>query len=621
VTYDWHRPDVKSTKGGYNLKNYLSAEFQRVCRAGEVFVVGDTKADPRTDEAGYATIDVRAFVTVPIVREGNWRFLVGMYDSSARVWRDDEIALMRELAARIWTRVERARTEEALRQSEAQLRAVFESARDYALITMDVEGLITAWNPGAEAIFGSSVAEMIGQDARELLSSEERAARMLDEEMTLADRTGRAGDDHWMQRRDGRRFWASGLLMPLRVAGLPPHGFLKILRDMTGVYETEQARRQAEDRFALVVQSIEDYAIYMLDAEGRITTWNQGAERIKGYTPQEAIGQPFGFCFTPEAIEAGKPAEELAIAAREGRFQEEAWRMRQDGSRYWGDELVVALRDASGELIAFAKFCRDLTERKRHEDERTQLLAAERAARAEAEAASKAKDHFLAVLSHELRTPLTPVLMAVHLLGRNRNLPASARDALEMIARNVQIEAHLIDDLLDLTKITRGQLEIVRVPMDLHQAVQHAVEITAADLEGRGQQLTVKLEAAEHALSGDTTRLQQAFWNLLKNASKFTSEGGAIHITSRNEPERIIVEITDTGIGFEAEAVTRIFDAFTQANSEVMQKFGGLGLGLAITKATVEAHGGILSAWSEGLGQGATFTVGLPLAAGGGNQR
>ena len=243
----------------------------------------------------------------------------------------------------------------------------------------------------------------------------------------------------------------------------------------------------------------------------------------------------------------------------------------------------------------------------------TALLAAEQAARAEAEAAGQAKDHFLAVLSHELRTPLTPVTLAVHMLARNPDLPESAYAALETIQRNVQIEAHFIDDLLDLTKIAHGKLEIVREPMDLHEAVQHAVEVSMGDIEGKNQQITVNLEAAEHQVQGDATRLQQAFWNLLKNASKFTPKGSAIHVASRNEPGRIVVEVTDTGIGFDAEVATRMFDAFAQASLEVTRQFGGLGLGLAISKATVDAHEGTLSARSDGRNQGATFTLALPL--------
>ena len=239
-------------------------------------------------------------------------------------------------------------------------------------------------------------------------------------------------------------------------------------------------------------------------------------------------------------------------------------------------------------------------------------MKATEAARAEAETANKTKDHFLAVLSHELRTPLMPVMMAVHLLRRDRTLSDSARDALEMIERNVQIEAHFIDDLLDVTRIVRGTLEIVTAPLDLHDAIRHAVEVSASDLESKRQRLTVELKAKKHGVLGDATRLQQLFWNLLKNASKFTPAAGEIRVSSRNERGRIIVEVSDNGVGFEPEAVTRIFQAFEQASAEVTREFGGLGLGLAISKATADAHGGSLRAHSQGPGQGATFTVELP---------
>ncbi len=613
VTRDWHRPDTRSLAGAYRISEYVTGEFQRASRAGEVFVVRDTATDPRADGPGYAAIGVGAFVSVPVVRDGAWRFLLVMFDSAPRAWRDDEIGLMRELTARLWTRLERARGEEALRRSEAGLRAVFESARDFALITMDVGGRVTAWNPGAETIFGCAAARMLGSDARLLFLPEDQTARVLEAEMARAGADGHAGNDRWMQRCDGGRFWASGSVMPLQVRGAAPHGFLKILRDMTAVHQMERARRQAEDRFALVVQSVRDYAIYMLDAGGLVTTWNEGAERIKGYTASEAIGQPFASFFNPAAVADGEPARELDTAAREGRFHGESWRTRKDGTQYWADELLVALRGAEGELIAYAKFCRDLTERKRHEDERTRLLAAEQTARADAEAASKAKDHFLAVLSHELRTPLTPVLMAAHVLLRDPKLPPAARAALEMIERNVRIEARFIDDLLDLTRITRGKLELARAPLDLRDTVRQAVEITAPDLAEKGQRLTVTLADAGHALTGDAARLQQVFWNLLKNASKFTPEGGSIRVVSRREPGRLVVEVADTGIGFEAGAEARIFDPFTQASEEITRRFGGLGLGLAISKATVDAHGGELRARSDGPGRGATFTVELPM--------
>ena len=275
----------------------------------------------------------------------------------------------------------------------------------------------------------------------------------------------------------------------------------------------------------------------------------------------------------------------------------------------------MPLRADDGHLIAYAKFCRDLTAQKIAEDERARLLADAQTARAEAEAAGAAKDHFLAVLSHELRTPLTPVLMAARMLARNPELPESAHKALDMIERNVQIEARFIDDLLDLTKIAHGKLEIVSGPVDLHEAVRRAVEVAGDDAERKKQPLVVSLEAANHQVQGDATRLQQVFWNLLKNASKFSPVGGTIRVVSRNEPGRIVVAVTDTGIGFEPQDASRLFDPFTQASREVTQKFGGLGLGLAIAKATVAAHHGVLQASSEGRDRGATFTVDLPLLA------
>ena len=350
-----------------------------------------------------------------------------------------------------------------------------------------------------------------------------------------------------------------------------------------------------------------------MDLTQRIISWNPGAESIFGYTQREVLGKDCALIFTPADREAGAPRREGTVALEEGRAMDERWHMRKDGTRFWGSGAMMTMRDGQGQAIGFLKILRDETEaRQTREALQTALKETERA-RAETEAAGQAKDHFLAVLSHELRTPLTPVLMAVRMLSRNRDLPEPALSALEMIERNIQIEAHFIDDLLDLTRITHGKLEIVSEPMDLHASVLHAIEITVADVEGKNQRLTTNLAATEHVIVGDATRLQQVFWNLLKNASKFTPDGGTIHVSSRNVPGRVVVEIKDSGIGFDPAAATRIFEAFTQESREVTQRFGGLGLGLAISKATVDAHGGKLAAHSTGLDEGAVFTVEIPL--------
>jgi two-component system CheB/CheR fusion protein len=352
-----------------------------------------------------------------------------------------------------------------------------------------------------------------------------------------------------------------------------------------------------------------------------VTSWNAGAERLLGWSEAEIIGQPGDVIFSPEDRAQGVPEHEAAQALGEGRAIDERWHVRKDGTRFWGSGVMMAMRDGSSQIVGLVKIFRDDTEARQAKEaleqsrqELWEALQETERARADAEAAGLAKDHFLAVLSHELRTPLTPVLMAVQTLARRKDLPAQVTEALEMIRRNVLLEAHFIDDLLDLTRVTRGKLELVREPMDLHETVRRAVEISIGDIEGKLQRVTLNLEASRSRLEGDFMRLQQVFWNLLKNASKFTPEGGLIRVTSRNEPGRVLVEISDNGVGFEPEDAERIFDAFTQANRAVTREFGGLGLGLAISKATVDAHGGRLHATSPGPGKGAAFTVELPLS-------
>ena len=233
--------------------------------------------------------------------------------------------------------------------------------------------------------------------------------------------------------------------------------------------------------------------------------------------------------------------------------------------------------------------------------------------RDETEVSSRAKDQFLAVLSHELRTPLTPIVIALQTLLRRSDLPPAARGALEMIQRNVKIEAHLIDDLLDLTSISYGKFHIESVPIDLHAAINSAVDMCAPEIGAKGQTLAVSLRAPCYRTQGDFGRLRQTVSNLLRNASKFTLDGGDIKVASRGDNDSFLVSVSDTGIGIERNALPNVFDPFREDGERATRKYGGLGLGLAISKATVDAHGGTLTAESAGRGRGATFTVRLPL--------
>jgi len=399
-----------------------------------------------------------------------------------------------------------------------------------------------------------------------------------------------------------------------RDAGGRPLRILEVNADLTEVHQAEQARRQAEQRFSLLARSVRDYAIFLMDPEGRITHWNEGAARVKGYTEAEVLGQHVSLFYPHDQLAAGRPQRQLQEAAAQGRSHEENWRVRKGGERFWGDELIVPLRDEeSGALLGFAKICRDLTERKAAEDERVRLLAAEQAARKEAEEANRAKDRFLAALSHELRTPLTPVRLALFALEQDAQLSAAAREALALIGRNVEVECRLIDDLLDISRVVHGKLALRPVPLDLHACVREALEVCRGELTAKGLQVTVNLEATRPQLTGDPSRLRQVFWNLLQNAAKFTPEGGAITVRSRDrEGGGVAVEVADTGAGISPELLPKIFDAFERGTSKTPLGVDGLGLGLAIAQAIVQAHGGRILATSAGEGQGATFTVELP---------
>ncbi len=381
------------------------------------------------------------------------------------------------------------------------------------------------------------------------------------------------------------------------------------------------AMQASEERLRLILDNARDYAIMSLDLERRITSWSAGAAEIVGFRAEDVIGTSADVVFTKEDRDNGVPEREAAAALAHERASDERWHVRRDGSRFWASGVMMAMRDGAGVAIGFVKIFRDQTEemhfRNALEESRVRLIAAldeaERA-RAEAEAAGKAKDYFLAVLSHELRTPLTPVLLAVSMLERRRDLPPEVLKTLATIRRNVQLEARFVDEILDVTKIARGKLELLREPMDLHDAVARAVEVCLPDVDAKRQRLAVALDASDHRVDGDFPRLQQVVWNLLQNASKFRPEGGTIRVRSFNTPGRVAVEVSDAGIGIEPETLPEVFEPFNQSDRAITRRFGGLGLGLAIAKATVMAHGGEITAASAGPSRGATFTFAVPLA-------
>ena len=383
-------------------------------------------------------------------------------------------------------------------------------------------------------------------------------------------------------------------------------------RDVTNEKVAEAQLRAGAEHLRLALESGRMGTWEWAIATGRVA-WSPALEEIHGLAPGTFAGTfeaALGYVHPDDRARVQERIRQT-LADRADHLVE--YRMvRRDGSVRWVEGRGKLYCDESGQPQRMVGVCMDITARKRAEQERDGLLASERQARAEAERANKAKDEFLAVLSHELRTPLTPVLLTTTLLEGAPGLSPELREDLLTIRRNVELEARLIDDLLDLTRIARGKLQLDLRTTDLHSLIRSAADICH---QGDEVRLTLDLHAGKHHVRGDPARLQQVFWNLLSNAHKFTPAGGSITVRSRNVAgsgdARVRVEVIDTGVGIEPRALPRIFAAFEQGQ-ESGRRFGGLGLGLAITKALVDAQGGRITAHSDGPGRGATFVVELP---------
>jgi PAS domain S-box-containing protein len=506
------------------------------------------------------------------------------------------------------------------RETENRFRLLVDGVRDYAIFMLDPQGRVQTWNSGAALIKGYRADEIIGQHFSKFYPPEAVAKDFPAYELRMAVAEGRFEDEGWRVKKDGSLFWANVIITALYGENKTLRGFAKVTRDLTQRREHEERLRQSEERFRLLVEGVTDYAIFMLDVNGIVTTWNTGAARIKGYRAEDIIGQHFSRFYPPDALESGWPEHELRVAAAEGRFVDEGWRLRKDGSRFWANVTITALRDDSGRLRGFAKLTRDLTERKRTEAleasgaEREAMLEAERGARMLAQRTARVKDEFLATLSHELRTPLNAILGWTQLL-RSRPNPESAefQRGMEVIERNARAQVRLIDDLLDLSRIMSGRFRLDVQQVSLLDVVKGALDSIEPAAQAKGVRLESILDPKSVIVSGDPGRLQQVFWNLLSNAVKFTPKGGKVQVLLQRVNSHIEFCVSDTGIGIPGDFLPHVFERFSQKDSSTHREYGGLGLGLAISKQLVDLHGGSIQAKSMGEGQGATFVVTLPL--------
>jgi PAS domain S-box-containing protein len=509
-----------------------------------------------------------------------------------------------------------------------EIALLVDSVQDYAIFLLGPTGEIRSWNAGAGRIFGYTADEVIGSSFARMYPEVDIVAQKPQNELAVASATGRIEDEGWRVRKDGKRFWVNTVITALRNSDGTVRGFAKVTRDLTERREADERLRQSEELFRLLVESVRDYAIFMLDTNGMVTSWNAGAERIKGYKPAEIIGRSYATFFTEEDLRAGKPERELELARERGAIEDEGWRVRKDGTRFWANAVLTAVHGSHGELRGYAKVLRDITDRKVAEETQRALLE-QREARMQAEQerqraeaayhvaqeANRAKDEFMMTLSHELRTPMTAVL------GWSRLLPTLHRDdelfadAIAAIARGAELQARLIDDVLDVSRIVSGKLRLRPERVDLATVLDAAVESVRQSADAKSISINRSYAPALGSALVDGTRLQQVVWNLLTNAVKFTTSGGAVHLIARRSESNVQIIVSDTGEGIEPTFLPHVFEPFRQAENPRTRVHGGLGLGLSIVRYIVEAHGGTIQAESAGRGRGSQFTVTLPLTA------
>ncbi len=466
---------------------------------------------------------------------------------------------------------------------------------DFAAVRLDTDGCIRAWNAGAERIFGYAAEEILGQHAAVLYTDEERSGG---DDQRLLERAAAQGSTPVEARyvhKDGSIRWISGVLRAERDEAGRLRGYASITHDVTASHVAEQAMREERATLRLLIESVVDYAIFMLTPDGYIATWNPGAERLKGYRADEIIGQHFSVLYTDVDRAANHALEVLSRAAAQGRYAEEGWRVRKDGSRFWASVVVSAMRNPRGELVGFAKVTRDLTEVRRQEELRESV---------------RSRDEFISVASHELRTPLTSLILSLEALedvlaGGGQLQPPRALVARSL--RSARRLGRLVDALLDVSRLAIGQFRLEPRSLDLRELVRHAVDDLADEAARAG--CVIELDLPGEAVAGvwDPSKVEQMLFNLLANALKF-GRGAPIQVRLNARSKGVSIAVTDHGIGIAPEDRQRIFQRFERAVTS--RNYGGLGIGLYVTKQIAEAHGGTVRI-SSAPGS-TTFVVDLP---------
>ncbi len=509
-----------------------------------------------------------------------------------------------------YAKVTRDLTERKLASHSEQIfKLLVNSVGDYAIFMLDVDGNVLTWNEGAQRIKGYTAQEIIGKHFSTFYTQEAKDKKHPDNELRIAIAEGRYEEEGWRVRKDGTLLWANVIITAV-YDNDKLVGFAKVTRDLT----ERKMSQQREEIFRLLVSSVSDYAIFMLSPEGNVMTWNEGAQRIKGYAADEVIGKHFSLFYTKEAQKRKHPQRELEVARAEGRYEEEGWRIRKDGSLLWANIVITPVYDNS-KLVGYAKVTRDLTQRLLADQEREMSAKILDQTNIDLQRALDVKSRFLSTISHEVRTPMSAIIGMTELLtcedlGHDNNVVV--RNVFDSSKRLLQ----LLNNLLEAARMESGDLALENRNFPVRAVIGDIRQLIALDAGRKFLRITgtVDSQIPEYVF-GDELKVRQVLLNLAHNAVKFT-DAGIIDISTEliiRTPEQISIRfsVTDTGVGLKPGDRDKLFQPFVQANDSTKRIYGGTGLGLSISKQLVELMGGTISVTSE-LGSGSKFWFDLP---------
>ncbi|MGO8101662.1 PAS domain S-box protein [Rhizobium leguminosarum] len=494
---------------------------------------------------------------------------------------------------------------------EGRFRLLVDAITDYAIYMLSPEGIVTSWNTGAQRFKGYKPSEILGEHFSRFYLEEDRAAGMPARALATAEEHGRFEGEGWRQRKDGSRFWAHVIIDPIRRPSGELIGYAKITRDLTERRAAERAIRQSEEQFRRLVQGVSDYAIYMLDPEGNVSSWNFGAERIKGYRPQEIIGRHFSTFYTPEDREAGVPEKALGIARAEGRFEREGWRVRKDGTRFWASVVIDAIRDEEGDVLGFAKITRDITEKmetqRALEQAREELFQSQK---------MEAIGQLTGGIAHDFNNLLMAVLGSLEILKKRMPQDLSLTSLVDNAMQGAQRGAALTQRMLAFSRRQELHME----PIDVSGLVRGMMDMLSRSL-GPLTVIETSFPVRLPTIMTDPNQLEMAILNLVVNARDAMPSGGRIVLRASAEslpsgknplpPGRYVrIAVIDEGEGMDAKTLEQAITPFFTTKGVGK----GTGLGLSMVQGLASQSGGRLMMKSS-LGEGTTVELWFPVAS------